>query len=93
MQVFEFVREVGEQVVGGSGAAHRIAHQSLDMRRFGERAKLQADDGLFEPASRLRNDSRIVGCRRIVHRWLVDCGAGKLPELRKRRLGRDGEPG
>ena len=49
----QLVDQGAEQRVGVDGLAGDVADLSLDLRRLGERAQLQADDGAVDPGARL----------------------------------------
>lgn len=48
-QKLQFAVEVFEETVQMAGLADADAHEVFDVRRFGEGAEVESDDGFFEP--------------------------------------------
>ena len=60
-QQLHFVRQFGEQFVGGTRRGHRITNLLVVRNRFGERASIEPDDGTLQPAAGIGNAFPVCG--------------------------------
>ena len=61
LQREKFAREIRQQLVLRRRLADAVADTVVHIDRFGEWTQIQSDDGLFDPASGLRDDRGVPG--------------------------------